>query len=212
MTPVADKVSSTQGLRELSRGVLGEADAEARQIISDADTKADSIRQQARSQAETRRDEILRRARREVEPIRGEVVATAQLEAQRVRLESREELLGEVFSAARDALKAAPQWSDYLEILRRLISEAAARLASEEVILHADEQTQQHLCDTSLDHLAVELDVRLQRGRVLDDSVGIVAETHDGHRRYENTLEARLHRLEDSLRAPVYRLLKGGSL
>lgn len=211
MKSVTTMGSGYQGLRDLSRGILGEAQAEARQTLEDAQARVESLRQEAQRQAKARRREILQRARREVEPVHSQAVASAQLEAQRLRLESREKLLRRVFSAAREALKDAPKWPDYHETLRYLIREAVANLAAEELILHADPQTQKHLDDAFLAEVGEQSGVRLRRGELLNDGVGIVAETPNGHRRYRNTLEARLQRLQDSLRAPVYRLLRGGS-
>jgi vacuolar-type H+-ATPase subunit E/Vma4 len=211
MKPILTQGSSTQGLKALSRGVLGEVRAEVHENLEDANTRAESIRQEAQRQAEARRKEILQRARHDVEPVHSQAVASAQLEAQRLRLESREELLSKVFSAAQEKLKSAPQWPDYPDFLRHLIREATANLAAAEVILHADPGTQKHLSDAFLAELGEQLGVRLARGAPLDEGVGIVAETPSGHRRYRSTLEARLQRLQEALRAPVYRILKGGS-
>jgi V/A-type H+-transporting ATPase subunit E len=209
MRSVTTRGSGRQGLGDLSRGVLGEAEAEARQTLDDARARADGIRKAAEEQSETRRQEIVAQARREVEPLRSQAVASAQLQAQRLGLESREAMLNQVFSAAREALPSAADWPDYPEILCRLIREAGANLAADEISLHADAQTQQHLSDAFLAEMGEQLGAELRRGEVLDGATGIVAETPDGHRRYRNTLEARLQRLQESLRAPVYRLLRG---
>jgi V/A-type H+-transporting ATPase subunit E len=207
-----EPTSQSQGLRDLTRGVLGEAQAEARQILEDARARAASARQEAQEQADARREEILQRAHREMEPVRSQAVASAQIEAQRLKLQSRERLLNEVFTAARDTLRSAPERPDYANILRRLIREATASLAAEDVVVHADEQTQAHLSDAFLAEMEEQLGVHLQRGQALNNGdVGIVVETPNGHRRYRDTLEARLERLQDTLRAPVYRILRGGS-
>jgi vacuolar-type H+-ATPase subunit E/Vma4 len=209
MRSVTTPGSDRQGLRDLSRGVLGEAEAEARQTVEDARARAEGIRQAAEAQSESRRQEILAQAKREVEPLRSQAIASAQLQAQRLGLESRETMLNQVFSAAREALTSAAEWPDYPEILRRLIREAVANLAADEISLHADAQTQQHLSADFLVEMGKQLGAQLRRGEVLDGAAGIVAETPDGHRRYRNTLDARLQRLQESLRAPVYRLLRG---
>lgn len=212
MNSVATTGSDRQGLRELSRGVLGEAEAEARQTLEDARARADSIRQEAQRQSEVMTNEIVESAKQKVGPIRGQALATAQLEAQRLRLESRERLLIRVFSGARQEFKRAAQQPDYADLLHRLIHEAVANLATEDIILHADRQTQQHLSDGYLAELGEQLDVNLRLGELLDDETGIVAETPDSHRRYRNTLETRLERIAETLRAPVYRLLRGEAL
>ncbi len=51
--------------------------------------------------------------------------------------------------------------------------------------------------------------VRLRAGEPLARGTGVVLETPDGHRRYDNTLETRLARMQDGLRAPVYHILMG---
>jgi vacuolar-type H+-ATPase subunit E/Vma4 len=209
MKSVVTAGSGHQRLRELSRGVLGEAEAEARQTVEDARARAASIRQAAQAQAETRREEILQQARRAAEPLHRQAVASAEMQAQRLRLESRETLLSQVFLAARERLPSVTQWPDYPDILRFLIREAATNLAVEELVLHADAEAHRHLSDAFLAELGGQLGVRLQRGQLLNDEVGIVAETPDGHRRYHNTLGARLQRLRETLRAPVYRMLRG---
>jgi vacuolar-type H+-ATPase subunit E/Vma4 len=208
----AESTPQSQGLRDLTRGVLGEAQAEARQILEDARSRAASIRQKAQEQADSRREEIRRRANREMEPIRSQAVASAQIEAQRLRLDFRERLLNQVFATARDSLHSAPDWADYGDILRGLIREAANSLAAKQAVIHADERTLEHLSASLLADMEEQLGVHLERGGSLDSGdVGVVAETPDGHRRYQDTLEARLERLQDTLRAPVYRILRGGS-
>jgi vacuolar-type H+-ATPase subunit E/Vma4 len=52
----------------------------------------------------------------------------------------------------------------------------------------------------------------VQLGTSLTEGTGVIVETAEGHRQYDNTLEARLSRLQEELRSPVYRLLLGESL
>ena len=68
------------------------------------------------------------------------------------------------------------------------------------------------LSDGMLAQLSSELQLELHLGEVQSQGIGIIAETMDGHRQFDNTLEARLHRLQDSLRSPVYHILMGETL
>jgi vacuolar-type H+-ATPase subunit E/Vma4 len=201
-----------ESLRALSRAVLHEAQAEAEQILADAKAKADTVRRHAQEQAGTEREEILAQARQEAEHIRSEAIAAAQLQARTLQLERREKLLDSVFETARQRLPAVQQWTDYDKIVRRLIREAAARLGADAVRIRADAQTQKLLPADVLAGLSEELGVQLQLGATLEHGVGVMAETVDGHRQYDNTLQARLSRQQDALRSPVYRLLMGESL
>ncbi len=204
--------SVEEGLRALSQRVLSEAQAEAEQILADAKAKADSMRQQAQEQARAEREGILEQARQDAERIRRQAIAAAQLRARTLRLKRREKLLDSVFDAARKRLPSVQQWSDYDQIVRQLIREAVAHLNADVVCIRADVQTRTLLTDDVLSELSRELGVRLQLRGTLEHGTGVVAETMDGHRQYDSTLQARLRRRQGELRSPVYRLLMGESL
>jgi vacuolar-type H+-ATPase subunit E/Vma4 len=203
--------SMDESVKALSRAVWGEARAEAEQILADAKAKADVALQRAQEQAAAEREEILKRAQQEVEHIRSQAIAAAQLRARTLQLERREKLLDRVFDTARQRLPSIQQWADYDQIVCQLIKEAMAHLGADAARIRADEQTWALLSEDVLSELSKELGVQLQLGTPLEHGIGIIAETVDGRRQYDNTLEARLSRQQDTLRAPVYRLLMGES-
>jgi vacuolar-type H+-ATPase subunit E/Vma4 len=204
--------SSEDSMQRLFRAVLSEAQAEADQVLAAARAKADAIRERAREQAQTERDEILRHARQEAESTRSQAIASAELQARTIRLERREKLLEGVFEAARQQLPTVVRWGDYGEIVSQLIREGVDHLGASAVRIRADAQTQALLTDALLRQVSQETGAELEVGETLEHGTGIVAETVDGHRQYDNTLEARLGRWQDTLRAPVYRILVGESL
>jgi vacuolar-type H+-ATPase subunit E/Vma4 len=106
-------------------------------------------------------------------------------------------------------LASVAQWPDYEQIAYRLVREAVEHLVTDEALVRADEETQRLLSDQVLTDLGQELGVRLHTGDILAQSTGVVLETSDHHRRYDNTLETRLGRMKDSLRTPVYHILMG---
>lgn len=196
-------------IRALQQAIMEDAASEAEQILADAHAQAEAIHAEAEAQANAERETRLQRARQTADGLRGQAVAAAQIEAQNLRLKRREQLLTRVFDEARRQLAEAPQWPDYPDIARRLAREAIEMLRADEVVLHADVVTGRLLDERVLDELGQELGIRLSVGAPLGDGTGVVAETADGHRRYDNTLEARLARMQDTLRAPVYRILAG---
>lgn len=201
--------SESEGLRMLSRTVLGRATAEAEQILADAQAKADRLRQEAHKQAEIERKAILERALREADQIRKQAVIAAQLQAQAMRLRRREDLLNKVFEEAGRKLASVQQWSNYPQIAEQLIREAVTSLNSNPIRISADAKTRSLLTETVLAALAKDLKVQLEFGPELEQGTGITAETMDGRQRYDNTLETRLKRRWDTLRASVYHLLMG---
>jgi vacuolar-type H+-ATPase subunit E/Vma4 len=204
--------SVEESMRALSRAVLSDARAEAERVKADARAKAEAIRQRAQEQAEAERGKNLEHAHQEADRIRSQAIAVAQLKARTLQLERREKLLNEVFDAARQRLPAVQQWTDYDQIVHRLAREAVDLLGTETVRIRADELAQAVLADGVLAEIAKESGAQLQLGEPLERETGVIAETADGHRQYDNTLEARLSRWQDALRSPVYHLLMGKSL
>ncbi|MBN2393016.1 MAG: hypothetical protein JXR84_19960, partial [Anaerolineae bacterium] len=132
-----------------------------------------------------------------------------QLEAQMLKLRRREHVLMRTFDEARQRLTTIPQRSDYPDIARRLISEAATFMGDEAFVIRADAATDRVLDDAFLADLVEQLNVHLERGPQLDEGTGIVLTTLDGHRRYDNTLETRLTRIQDNVRTTVFHILAG---
>ena len=203
MSPEQDDITT------LTRAIREQAEAEASQTLATARHQANSIQDQAQAQADAQREKTLQRAQDEAKSLYEHTVATAQLEAQRLKLQYREQLIERVFARARQQLRSAPQWPDYEQIARRLIREAVERLDVDEAIVRADEATRRIMHEEALSELGEELGVRLRAGTPLAQTTGVVIETPDGHRLYDNTLETRLARMRDVLRAPVYHILSG---
>ena len=189
--------SIEENIRALKRTVLNEAEA---------------AREHAQQQASTERTEILARASLETERLRSQAVAAAQLQARTAELEHREKLLNSVFSTARQKLSDMSQRADYDQIARELLRQALMNLGADIVRIRADERTRAVLTDQVLTEVSAELGVQVTHGIPLERGVGLIVETADGHRQYDNTLETRLERLQNSLRAPVLRLLMGETL
>jgi vacuolar-type H+-ATPase subunit E/Vma4 len=204
--------SVEESMQALSRAVLSEARAEAEQILADAKAKADATRQRAQEQAAAERKKTLERASQEAERIRSQAIATTQLKARTLRLEHREKLLDRVFEAARQQLPAVQQGIDYDQIAHHLLREALIHLGADAAQVRADERTRMLLTDQVLTEISKEVGGQVQLGMPLKQGTGVIVETADGHRQYDNTLETRLSRLQEELRSPVYHLLLGESL
>jgi vacuolar-type H+-ATPase subunit E/Vma4 len=201
-----------EGLDALSRAVQGEAKAEAERILAEAKAKADKTQQRAQEQVQAQRAEIMNKATQEASRIRGQAIATTQLKARTQQLEQREKLLNSTFKAVQDKLATIPQWKDYPQIAQKLLREALVHLGAPAARISTDEQTRACLTDDVVAALAQELNVKLEFGPPLKQGTGVVVETPDGHRTYDNTLEFRSSRMQTALRARVYRLLMGESL
>ncbi len=206
MVPVDGNMDS------LTQAVLSEARTEADQVIANAREKADGIHKRAEQEAENERKEILERARQDAERLHRQAIATAHIQARTQQLENREKLLEKVFTAAQQQLPSVQQWSDYDKLVRHLLKEAIQRLGAPLVLVQADPTTLQCLTKEVQDQIAKELHVELRMKEPLKQGIGVIVETEDGRRRYDNTLGTRLNRMQDALRNPVYHILMGESL
>jgi vacuolar-type H+-ATPase subunit E/Vma4 len=198
-----------EGLQPLSSAVMTRALAEAEQVLAEASRKAERVLAEPHERARVAREAILGPAEQEARQIRQRTAAEAQLEAQNLTLKRREELLNAVFSAAREGIVAVRQRDEYPAIVRQLTLEALRGLHVKEGRILADAEAHALLAGGLLKEAAESAGVDLQLGPVLEDRTGVVVETVDGHRLYDNTLEARLERQRDALRASVYRMLTG---
>lgn len=204
--------STAESMQALSRAVLSQAKSEAEKIRGDAEVKADAIRQQIQDQVASEHTEILEHAQQKAEELRSQAIAAAQLKTHRLELDRRELLLDHVFEVAEQRLPEITKRTDYDQILRKLILEAVDRMGADAFSIRADKVSRKILAPGLVNEIAKEAKVKLRLGPVLESGTGVMVETSDGHRQYDNTLEARLNRLRDALRSPVYHLLMGETL
>jgi vacuolar-type H+-ATPase subunit E/Vma4 len=198
-----------EGMQPLSNAVMNRAAAEAEQILAEASRKADRLLAEPHERARVARISILGPAEQEAKQIRQRATAEAQLEAQNLTLKHREELLDAVFTAARKGVVKVRNREEYAATVRRLTLEALRGMNVKEGRILADAEAEAALEGGLLDEISHSTGVDLQLGPVLEHRTGVVLETLDGHRLYDNSLEARLERQRDALRAPVYRILIG---
>jgi V/A-type H+/Na+-transporting ATPase subunit E len=201
-----------ENIEALSSAILSEARAEAEKIQADARAKADEVRQHAQEQADAVRKDILDRACLESERIRSQTVATTQLKARTMQLEHREKLLNNVYTTVQQQLPGVPGQKDYDQIACHLLREALIQLKTPKAVVRADAATQKQLTSKVTDELSKDLKTELVMGKPIDQGLGIVVETDDGHLKFDNTLETRLSRMQSGLRSSVYRILMGESL
>lgn len=203
-------MSPQDNLQTLENAIIAEARKEARQMLDQAKREAEQIEQQAVAETKVECARIIQHAHEQTKVLRSQAIATAQLEAQTLRLQRREHLLNSVFNIAQQRLQEEiPQRSDYVDTLHILIQQGLAHLNVDEVRLYVDEATKLLLDPPTLEKLSQTLNVHLHNGDTLTHKTGVILETLDGHRRYDNTLETRLARMKNALRTEIYHVLRG---
>ncbi len=196
-------------IEALERAIVEEANEEAHQIHTEAQAEIERIQRDVRVRIKAEEERILQRAEKDAQSIRSHSLAAAQLDAQNTKLRRRELLLQSTFDKARERLTSVPQRPDYQQILRLLVTEAIHHVGADDVTIRADRSTVDCLSHEFLTELEQELGVKLAVGQPLERGAGVIVETPDGHRRYGNTLDTRLDRMQNGLRTLVYRILMG---
>jgi vacuolar-type H+-ATPase subunit E/Vma4 len=188
---------------------MSDATAEAEEVLVTARARAQEIRARGRAQAEAERQAILNRARQEAERLHGQAISTTQLKVRNDQLAFREQLLDRVFVSVRDQIPSVQKWNNYEEIAISLLKEALHHLKDYPVQVRADPTIHKLISREKLDQIAAELGVEVTDYRELEQGTGVIVETADGHLNFDNTLETRLARMQNALRAPVYHILMG---
>lgn len=201
--------SEAENIVELERAILIEAREEAEQMQVEAKEKAEAIHKRAQEQAESERKAVLDRAREDADRLRSQATATAQLKARSSQLEHREKVLDNVFTEVKKQLDAVKKRPDYDAIAALLLREALTQLRVGKADIRADESTQKALKKGALDEIAKELKGEFTISGGLDEGTGVVVDASAGKIHYDNTLETRLSRLQNTLRASVYKVLMG---
>ena len=201
--------SEAENIVELERAILIEAREEAEQMQVEAKEKAEAIHKRAQEQAESERKAVLDRAREDADRLRSQATATAQLKARSSQLEHREKVLDNVFTEVKKQLDAVKKRPDYDAIAALLLREALTQLRVGKADIRADESTQKALKKGALDEIAKELKGEFTISGGLDEGTGVVVNASAGKIHYDNTLETRLSRLQNTLRASVYKVLMG---
>ncbi len=196
----------------LTEAVLSEAREESEKILAEAREAAEKKRRAAQEETDEEYQTIIERANQNADRIRRQSIASAQLNARTTLLAQREKLLVKVFDEANQQLSSIQKWSDYNQIAMNLLREALKNLNAKDVVIHADETAQKFFTDEELNKLSKDLKMELNLGEPLKKSTGVLIETTDKRLRYDNTLETRLSRMQNSLRTSVYHLLMGEKL
>ncbi len=204
--------STDEDIKVLSRAVISDAHTDAEESLTSARTKADEIRKQAMEQAASERARVLEKASAEAERVRSQAIATTQLKARTMQLEQREKLLESVFDSAQQKLSTVQRSTDYEKTAHLLLREALVQLGAKKAVVKADEVTRKFFTSSIIDKIVKDLGIQVIIGEALKQGTGVIVETEDGHRQYDNTLETRLRRMQDTLRSPVHHILMGESL
>jgi len=185
------------------------------EILADAAKRADRLRRSAKKDAgkiladaeENARaaaDALLEKADADAAARARIELATVPLERRRMELAARQETIDAVFRDALDVLRARDY--DVRDAIARLALAAAAEMRRTSLVLRVADADQHVLDDAFLDKLSQDAPpgISFEPGDPLPDTAGgVLVQTRDAREIFDNTFEARLRRLKESLRDVV---------
>ncbi|OKY78115.1 MAG: Archaeal/vacuolar-type H+-ATPase subunit E [Candidatus Methanohalarchaeum thermophilum] len=117
---------STQGVEKVVNRIEENSKEEAEEIISDAKEEAEEILDEARKKAETEKQEIIEKGKEKADREKNRMISEAKLENRRKILETKEEIISEIFEETLRRLEEGEV--DKRDILGRIVKSAGIEL------------------------------------------------------------------------------------
>ena len=195
--------------------ILKDAKVEAETIVKDAQNSADTIIEKQRRlailSAEKEACSLLKRAQNEADIIRGKVSTEIKRRASWIVLSEKNRLITSVLNEAKNRLVKMQKSEEYLQVLGKLITDAAAVLGGGmlEVLLCRKDLALPLKFDILekeiSDRIGLETHLSLSDQQITD--VGVIVKTIDNRFFVDNTFKGILSRRERKLRLKIAQIL-----
>jgi V/A-type H+/Na+-transporting ATPase subunit E len=193
----------------LCRAIATEGQTEAEKILAQAQAAAQRLLAAAQERAEAKfQEEILSRRSKAYAEAKRQVDA-ADLEAKRRVMAFREEIMREVLQTLEDRLHNFRNDPSYPGFLLKALKEGIAHLPGQDFVVELNE-ADLPVFQANIRDVAAERSVNLVIKTSNEISAGVRIYTADQRQLYDNTLAARLNRLESEIKQVIWRHIFGG--
>jgi vacuolar-type H+-ATPase subunit E/Vma4 len=189
---------------ELIEAVEMGAEEKIRDLKEKTYEEANEITKQAELKDEIIRTRYLDAVKKAVEIERNEAIVKINEETRMQLIRVKDEMYQKAFSEARATLSSARENPNYENSYRKMLKEAAAELAGEEIRLHIDKRDE-NLCKK----LLPELNLNCEIATDLTCAGGLNASTKDERFTVFNTIESRLERAKALMKSEIFAILYG---
>lgn len=203
-----------KSLDRITQSIEEETEEKKEKILKEAKEKAKSKKSESRKKAQLKSKEIIQGGKEEADKIERRILSTARMKSRKKKLEAREEIINKVFASAMEELKNLRENQEkYQETLENLIRDGGVAigggdlevLVSEGDDFPSGEGIEKLSKDISEE---TEKDTSLKLINELNSaSGGAIVRKSDESMRCNNTFEARLKRMKNSLRTKVAEML-----
>ncbi|NLF17141.1 MAG: hypothetical protein GX595_07775 [Lentisphaerae bacterium] len=190
--------------RKLQQEILSDAQRKAERLLARARSDAEKALAQQRQESGRSRSRRLAEAQREAETSARAITARIRHQVQSLWLQRRERCFDELFAAMLEDLENG-QGIDRERSLRQLLQEALEALGPRPAVLRLGPAAAAVLTAAAVAEVQAALPAAAPLQRQVVDGLpgGLVVESSDGLRRFDNTYATRLKRLRGALRAQL---------
>ena len=215
---------SDEGVDKIISHIEAEAEKEISEILLKAQEEADKIRKAAQEKAERQTERILSNGRRAASLEGERIIAETKVDVRRKRMDAQEEAIAASFGGAKKALGELAEkgkWDNfvYKNIMFNLIGSASEVVAGSKLELAFNQRDSRTFNKRMLGELTTFVKKRTGRDISLtrtDKAIkclgGVVVRDLEKQVEVDNTLEAKLNRLKESIRVDVAKILFGDRL
>lgn len=199
--------------------IWGQIELLCRSITEEGRLQADTIKEQARLQAENtirtveqqtdrQYQETLLASKSQAAAEAARLIDTAELDARRRVMAFHHQMLQEIMDALKQRLKAFRSQDAYEDFLISAAAEAIRQLPGRDVVIEAAEADAEVIRNRAqeLAH-ACSATIRVRHSSAFDGGVQVF--TADKKMKFDNSLDARLNRIQDEIRQEIWRTIVG---
>ncbi|MDY6964774.1 MAG: V-type ATP synthase subunit E family protein [Halobacteriota archaeon] len=208
------------GVNEIIKKIKKDSDKIIADTIAEAKDSAKKIINGANIEAEKRKKAILESGEKQATLKKQRIIADAKLRSKRIEWDAKESLISEVLGNAKEELAQVKEkghsGKSYSEVLLKLIKEAAINAGGGDLEIILSTGDSSHLSKDNIKDLTKELKDEVGKNKLTlskEERAGLggpIVKAKAEHIEVNNTLEERIERHSDSLRAEITKVLFGG--
>lgn len=186
-----------------------ESDALVEDIARRAHAEAARVRENAQQEADKKRNAVIAQAQEQAQKFQDKIFSTLELEKKRIALTARRDYVVDVLDAARQAAADYRLQPAYAVFLLDALIESMCIVSGKEFIVEyspldggiCTEEFGRKACQGYTQKTGASAEIVFRRGEYAD--IGIVVQSADGSKFFDNRFQARLQRMRDELEARI---------
>jgi len=199
--------------QKIKEEILKDARAKAEKILAKARSHEEQILAKAKNEAGDYYNTAIREAQAKAEQEKKRIFGNLPLEEQRIVRRARENAIEKAVQAAFQTISRGEKF-DYPASLRLLITEGALALGEDAIICRIRKEDEQIFSEAFVrsiqDVISAQSHTEAKIQVVADSeqrNAGVILESADGRKVFDNTFHARFKRIKDEIRLKIAELL-----